>query len=176
MSEPNKICLLTGSTGFLGSVVSRHLKQNGWQVRELRRLRPGEKAGEQVLSYRVGDEPSVEVFHGVAALIHLAYDFKAFGWADIERINVQGSNRLLEAARRNGVKNIIFVSSVSAYEGCVSLYGRAKLAIEKAAAGVGAVVIRPGLIYARPAGGLFKNLMNLIQKFSLVPLVGLGRQ
>src|SRR5207253_1039840 len=50
------------------------------------------------------------------------------------------------------IPKIIFISTISAFEGCRSLYGRAKLEIEKIALDCGALVIRPGLVYGSGPG------------------------
>ena len=41
---------------------------------------------------------------------------------------------LLDAARAAGVGRVLFVSSISAYDGCRSAYGRGKLRVETAVA------------------------------------------
>jgi len=107
--------------------------------------------------------------------VHCAYDFRPVRWQDIERINVQGSIRVLQAAKQAGVERLVFISSISAFEGCSSLYGKAKLAIERAAAEVGACIVRPGLIYGhtRP-GGMFGALQNSVTRSRMIPLIGSG--
>jgi len=113
---------------------------------------------------------------GVRALVHCAYDFGPRRWDDIRRVNVLGSERLFEAARTAGVDRVVFISSVSAFERCRSLYGRAKLEIERAASDAGAVIIRPGLVYGAQPGGVFGGLVRQVQSGRIVPLIGGGHQ
>jgi len=74
------------------------------------------------------------------------------------------------------VDKIIFLSSISAFEGCRSLYGKAKLEIEKVAADLGATIIRPGLVYGseRP-GGMYGSLQRVVARFPIMPLIGSGK-
>ena len=63
---------------------------------------------------------------------------------------------------------------MSAFDGCVSLYGEAKLAIERAALAAGALVLRPGLIHGENAGAMFGRLIAQVRSAAFVPLVGGG--
>jgi nucleoside-diphosphate-sugar epimerase len=82
----------------------------------------------------------------------------------------------LEAARSAGVKKLVCISSISAFEGCRSLYGRAKLEIERLALAHGALVLRPGLIYGDRPGAMFGRLVEQVRKASFLPLPGGGGQ
>jgi nucleoside-diphosphate-sugar epimerase len=113
---------------------------------------------------------------GVTALVHCAYDFKPLRWDEIHRVNVVGTQKLFQAARAAGVGKIICISTISAYDGCRSLYGRAKLAIEQLARGHGAMTIRPGLVYGSGPGGMFGKLTGQVRQSSVIPLIGDGSQ
>jgi hypothetical protein len=68
------------------------------------------------------------------------------------------------------------MSTISAFEGCRSVYGQAKLEIEAAATSVGALVIRAGLVYGDgppTAGGMFGSLATSVRR-GLVPLIDGG--
>jgi nucleoside-diphosphate-sugar epimerase len=75
-----------------------------------------------------------------------------------------------------GVGKIICISSISAYDGCRSLYGKAKLEIEKLALESGAQVIRPGLVYGSGPGGMFGSLTAQVRKSSVIPMISDGSQ
>ena len=137
-----------------------------------RRPKPGARA----VPFQLGAEISPECFAGVDALVHCAYDFQPLRWEEIRAVNVEGSRKLLKPrARRTSRKS--FSSRPSArYDGCRSLYGRAKLEIEKIALDSGALVIRPGLVYGSEPGGMFGKLVAQIRKSSVIPLIGDGSQ
>ncbi len=107
--------------------------------------------------------------------MHCAYDFKAAVPNEIERINVRGSVDLFTAARAAGVSHLIFISSVSAFEGCSSLYGRGKLEVERAVLGMGGYVIRPGLVWGGSERGMHGRLMRLV-RLPILPVFGTGRE
>jgi nucleoside-diphosphate-sugar epimerase len=97
-------------------------------------------------------------------------------WNEIVAVNVAGSRKVLEAAREAQISKIIFISSISAFDGCRSLYGKAKLEIEKIAFDCGALVIRPGLVYGSGSGGMFGKLTAQIKNSSTIPMIGDGSQ
>jgi nucleoside-diphosphate-sugar epimerase len=108
----------------------------------------------------------------VDALVHLAYDFSVTRWADIERVNVDGSRRLFAAARDAGVERIVLVSTLAAFPGARSSYGRAKLEIERAAIEVGAAIVRPGLVWGPQGAAMFGALRRAVEHLPIVPLLG----
>ena len=65
--------------------------------------------------------------HEVTHLIHAAWDMNANSLSTLERDCVAGSARLFAAARAGGVSRLIFISSISAFAGARSAYGRSKL-------------------------------------------------
>jgi len=168
-----KICAITGGNGYVGGCVKDYFTAQGWEIFELtRRPKPGARA----FQFQLGDDLSPELLSGVTALVHCAYDFTPLRWDEIIAINVEGSRKVLQAARAAGVPRIILISSISAFEGCRSLYGAAKLEIEKIALANGSLVIRPGLVYGGLVGGMFGKLAEKIQKSAVVPLAGNGSQ
>ena len=168
-----KICAITGGNGYVGGCVKKYFAAQGWEIFELTR-RP--KAGSRAFQFQLGDDLSPELLSGVTAFIHCAYDFTGLTWEEIASVNIEGSRKALQAARAANVPKIVFISSISAFDGCRSLYGKAKLEIEKIALANGALVIRPGLVYGGVAGGMFGRLSEQVRKSAVVPLVGGGSQ
>lgn len=167
------ICAITGGNGYVGGCVKEFLAARGWEIFELvRRPKPGTRA----FQFQLGDDLSPELLSGVSALVHCAYDFTPLTWDEIVVVNVEGSKKVIRAAREAKVPKIVFISSISAFDGCRSLYGRAKLEIEKFALANGALVVRPGLVYGGAAGGMFGAMSEKIRKSAIVPLIGSGSQ
>jgi nucleoside-diphosphate-sugar epimerase len=164
-------CAITGSNGYVGGCVKDYFATRGWDTFELtRRPRPNSCA----LQFQLGDYISPESLSGMTALIHCAYDFKPLRWEEIRAVNIEGSQKILEAAHAAGIPKIIYISSVSAFDDCRSLYGMAKLEIEKIALDNGALVIRPGLVYGSPPGAMFGKLVSQIRKAPIIPMIGDG--
>jgi nucleoside-diphosphate-sugar epimerase len=172
-SEP--VYAVTGTAGYLGGKIADHLRRRGRTVYGLSR-RVDADASRHV-PYELERAPSPELFRSrrVDVLIHAAYDFSLTTWRDIAAVNVQGSRDLIRAAREGGVARIIVISTMSAFPGCRSLYGRAKLLIETEAMAAAAVVLRPGLVHAADAGGVFGKLQQAVLVSPVVPYPATGR-
>ncbi len=168
-----KVCVLTGARGFVGSRLKRQLEQNGWRVIAwTRQPEPGSGA----VAFRLGQEVDPNLLRGAGALVHCAYDYGPRRWEGIAAINVAGSQKLLAAAREAGVGRVVFISSISAFAGCRSFYGKAKMAIEAFARANGAYVIRPGLVYSDNPGAMFGHLLRQVRGSRFIPIVSGGRQ
>jgi nucleoside-diphosphate-sugar epimerase len=167
------VCAITGSNGYVGGCLKNFLASRGWEIRELTRQ---PKPGSRGVAFQLGGDVSRQSLAGVTALVHCAYDFKPLKWQEIAAVNVTGTQKLFQAARAAGVQRIVFISSISAYDGCRSLYGRAKLAIEKIAREQGALTLRPGLVYGPGPGGMFGKLTAQVRKAKVIPMIGDGSQ
>jgi nucleoside-diphosphate-sugar epimerase len=175
-----KVCALTGAHGYVGSALRRGLTAAGWTVVSLSRR---EKLAEDEIRWSL-DQASASQPNAlgeelrrreVSAVVHAAWDLRLVGPRDLERVNVQGSLRLLEAARAANVPRFVFISTISAFEEAESYYGQTKLAVEREVARQGGVVIRPGLVYGERPGGMFGALKVQAAKGAIIPLLGNGR-
>jgi len=112
--------LVTGATGFLGSHVARQLVARGDEVRVLLRASSTNRAiADLSLEYVTGDlrDPvSLDrAMKGVKRVFHVAADYRL--WArrsrEIYDSNVGGTKNLLDAAKRAGVEQLIYTSTVA---------------------------------------------------------------
>lgn len=113
--------LVTGGTGFIGSHVARALVDAGHTVRVLHRANskltalagiPFESALGDILDTKALQAACVDcdwVFH-VAAIAH----YWRSDQAEMFEANIEGTRRVLAAARDAGVKRVIFTSSAAA--------------------------------------------------------------
>ena len=157
---------ITGASGYLGGVILRRLAADGWSTVSLVRTVHDDRSRR----YVIDEEPAADLLDGVDVLIHCAYDMALRRRDDIWRVNVDGTRNLLDAAARSGVGLTIVLSSMSAYDGTAQLYGLSKLDIERDAARVGAISVRPGLVYGPAAGGMAGTLAKLTA-LPVVPVV-----
>lgn len=162
---------VTGARGFVGSRIANYLERDH---KIYRYGRYGSSTDDEI-HFELGKEIDFGRTK-LDVLVHCAYDFSLSRWQDIERVNVRGSSLLFDSVRRAGVDKMVFISTLSAYENCQSLYGRAKMAIEKEAIELDAVIVRPGLVFGRNAGGMVGSLRKLVSKTPFIPLVDEGRQ
>ena len=112
--------LVTGATGFVGAAVVRALLAEGWEVRAL--VRGGSdhrNIASLPVAHAVGDLTDATslklALEGCEAAFHVAADYRL--WTpqprELYRTNVDGTGNLLEAARRAGVRRIVYTSSVA---------------------------------------------------------------
>ena len=153
---------VSGANGFVGSYICDLFEAQGEDVLRLQR-QPGQAATPFVL----GEELDPSCLEGVDVLVHTAYDFNPLDWDEVDRVNVQGSIRLIQSAEKAGVKKVIFISSISAFEGCKSEYGRGKAKVEEVVNQMGGVSLRPGLIYGDSRFGMYSKL----KKISILPIL-----
>jgi dihydroflavonol-4-reductase len=112
--------LVTGAAGFLGSHVARQLVARGEEVRVL--LRPSSQnraIADLPLEYVTGDLRDAasldRAMKDVKRVFHVAADYRL--WAkhskDIYDSNVGGTKNILAAAKRAGVEQFIYTSTVA---------------------------------------------------------------
>ncbi|OGT32446.1 MAG: hypothetical protein A3C44_03340 [Gammaproteobacteria bacterium RIFCSPHIGHO2_02_FULL_39_13] len=166
---------VTGASGYFGKHLVNFLRQQDYIVYELGRSVSNAQIPEYFLPFFLG-ETTLPELQNVDVLIHCAYDFSARSIKENEQINLQGSRRLFQYAKKTGVKHIIFISSISAYKDAKSIYGKIKYAIENEAASVGASIIRPGLIFGDNPKGIVGAMLQWVKNNAVVPLIGRGNQ
>jgi nucleoside-diphosphate-sugar epimerase len=164
---------ITGANGYIGSRIARALRPKHTIVPLGRATTPRFTLDE---GFTLDGKTAPTPLKRVDVLIHCAYDFSPRGWHDIYRVNVLGTRRLLREARAADVQRIIVISSMSAFPGCKSLYGRAKLAIEQDARKAKAFIVRPGLVYDKDARGIVGRLRDVARRLPVVPMIGRGKQ
>jgi nucleoside-diphosphate-sugar epimerase len=107
----------------------------------------------------------------IDALVHCAYDFSSVKPEESERLNVEGSIQLFQAAHKAGVRKLIFVSSLSAYNDCPTIYGRGKLRVESVVLEMGGLVIRPGTVWGPHPGGMMGDILAQCKNQRLVLVI-----
>jgi nucleoside-diphosphate-sugar epimerase len=169
----NLVCAISGASGYVGSRIAQRLAQSGRVVALTRK--PASEADIPWSLTSADDITPLLCQQQVSVLIHAAWDFTAVTAQDIQQVNVEGSIRLLRMAKAAGVGRIVFISTISAFTGARSLYGRAKLQVESVAAELGGIILRPGLVFGDSPGGVFGSIRRQVQHQKFIPLVGNGK-
>jgi len=131
--------LITGASGYVGSRLAARLRRDPdvW-VRALDRSRPQATrveaddhvaadlaGGEHGIEAGLDDDPSAvdRACHGIDTVVHLAGPNEVVAAEEPDRAlteTIVGTRRLAEAARRSGVRRILYVSTVHVYGARVS--------------------------------------------------------
>lgn len=189
------VALVTGGSGYFGSLLVGELREQGWAVRVLD-LQDADDRPSDVELFRgdITDAATVReacrgvdvVFHNVAQ-VPLARDSELF-----QSVNVTGTATLLDCALERGVGKVVYTSSSAVFgvpaENPVTAhtpphpmeaYGRAKYEGEllcRAAAtrGLDVSIIRPRTILGHGRLGIFAILFDWIADGAGVPVLGSG--
>lgn len=204
MSKP--IVIITGASGFLGSAVCIDLAKD-FVVIAIDHREPSEqlrKANPQAI-WHILDIANAHAISEVMArtkndfgqidfLIHFAayYDFESDWVEEYQRTNVEGTANVLEASKNEGVKRLIFASSIGAMEPPAvgsflteesptsefTPYARSKFLGEKliteASAGVPCIILRIAGVFSDwcelpPLYGLFKLWTSVFPLGLIIP-------
>jgi dihydroflavonol-4-reductase len=164
--------LVTGATGHIGNVLVRELLGNGDKVRVL--MLPAEDdmplrglSVDKVTGDVCQTDTLIKAFDGIETVYHLAGIISIAPGRDdlVRRVNVGGTENVIEACMQTGVKRLVYASSIHALnepphgtvidetcgfdsEGVIGEYGKCKalasLEVEKAVGkGLDAVLVCP---------------------------------
>ncbi len=119
--------LVTGGAGFIGSHIVQALLEQGSQVRVLDNFSTGKRENLEPMQDEIelieadlrDAERVMEAVKGVEVIFHEAAFVSVPQSMDEPRacfeVNVTGSSHLMEAARRMGVRRVVFASSAAVY-------------------------------------------------------------
>lgn len=105
--------LITGAAGNIGRTLRSHLKGR-YALLRLTDIAPQEPAGagEEVQTVDIRDAGALErSMEGIDCVIHLAGVPEEDAWEKILPLNIEGCYNVFEAARRQGVRRVVFASS-----------------------------------------------------------------
>ena len=187
--------LVTGGSGYFGSLLVASLREQGRPVRVLDVHDADDRPADvefvrgdirDAAAVRQACEGVDAVFHNVAQ-VPLARDKELF-----ESVNVHGTNTLLTACEDAGVRKVVYTSS-SAVFGVpasnpvrvdtpptpVEAYGRAKyegelLCRAAVSRGLDVTIVRPRTILGHGRLGIFGILFDWIADGAAVPVLGSG--
>ena len=108
--------LITGAAGNLGGVLRRGLAPLATNLRLSDRAKLGEAAdNEELAPCELGDFDAVmAMVEGCDAVVHFGAAPVERPWAEILESSIKGGYNVYEAARRHGIKRIVYASSIHA--------------------------------------------------------------
>lgn len=115
--------LVTGASGMLGRAVAQLLNDRGYAVRTLQR-RPVDSPWESMQGSIADPDVAAAAVAGMDAVVHLAAKVSFTGdWSDFVATNIVGTRQLIAAAKHEGLRDFVFVSSPSVAHFGASIVG-----------------------------------------------------
>ncbi len=185
--------LITGGAGFIGRHLAVALGADGWAVRTLDLVDgpPASPSVEAMVGSLLDAAAVDRATTGADVVLHLAAKHRFFGVTpeEFERVNVEGTRTVLDAARTHGVRRVVFYSTVAVYgepgdptteetpTRPTTPYGRTKLEAERLVAAWvteaedrTALVVRPTVVFGPGNRGNVFRLMRQIGSGLFVPV------
>ena len=198
--------LITGITGFVGSVLSKQLRQADHMLTGTTRTADLGAGPERVPLYNIpaiGPDTDwsqavsgAEIVIHLAARVHVMKERATDPLAEFRRVNTAGTIALAEQATAAGVKRFVYLSSTKATGELSPLsgfsetdpaqpedpYGVSKWEAEQALVEISkttsmeVVILRPPLVYGPGVKGNILDLFKAVKRGALLPLGAIQNQ
>jgi uncharacterized protein YbjT (DUF2867 family) len=171
---------VTGGTGFVGRNIARKIAGEGHEVVLIARGRDEtdpsirELPRTQFTPISLDDvDELTNAFARCDAIAHCAGINRELGRQTYDRVHVQGTRHVVEAARKAGVRKIALISFLRARPACGSAYHESKWAAEEIVRGSGLdyTVLKCGVIYGK-GDHMLDHLSHAFHTFPIFALVG----
>ncbi len=179
--------LITGATGFVGRALVNRLVAEGERPRVLVRDEARARAvfpGDTV-DFAVGDvlKPATvdAAMHDIEVVVHSGFmtaNLKQHGEQRYNTVNVSGTQNVVDAAKRAGVRRIVVVSGLGTKAAKPGSYMQGRYLAEEAvkSSGLEWSILQPSVQFGQGAA-FFVGLANLIRQVPLVvPVAGTGQE
>ena len=159
---------VTGSSGFVGGNVVRLLRSEGHEVVPVSRRDGVDIQSETDLG---------KAFAGCDGVAHCAGINREIGDQTYDNIHIEGTRRVVNAAKKCGVHKITLMSFLRARPNCGSGYHESKFAAEEivAQSGMDYTILKAGVIYGR-GDHMLNHLSHAFYTFPVFGLVGFKNQ
>src|SRR5687768_9499458 len=145
---------ITGASGFVGSAVLEELLSRGYSANALVHRGELQVTGDRVTTIKgdLFDRKALdEGLRGCDAVIHVVGIImeRPGKGVTFERIHVEGTRNVVDAAVRNGVRRYVHMSALGSRPDAASRYHRTKFQAEQYVRGSGLewTIFRPSLIH-----------------------------
>jgi uncharacterized protein YbjT (DUF2867 family) len=173
---------VTGGSGFVGSAVLDELLSRGYQVKALVNRRKLDRSDVQLIEGGLFNDKALdEGMRGCDAVIHLVGIImqRPSKGITFERMHIQGTRHVVDAAKRNGVKRYVHMSALGTRRDAVSDYHRTKFRAEEyvRASALDWTIFRPSFIHG-PRGEFMQMEAKWARRkappFLFMPYFGAG--
>ena len=164
---------ITGATGFVGSHLANRFESEGHEVVLIAR---GSRKDDVRLVVSDLSDVSVlrEAFERCQAVAHCAGINREIGDQTYARVHVEGTRKVVEAAKRAGVERLVLMSFLRARPQCGSAYHESKWEAEEIVRNsrLDYTIIKAGVVYGR-GDHMLDHLSHALHTFPVFGLVGL---
>lgn len=153
---------ITGGTGFVGRHLAARLGSEDVVVISRR------------TGVQINDADALTVaFAGCDVVVHCVGINREIGDQTFRRVHVDGTQSVIEAARRAGVKRIVMLSFLRARPDCGSPYHETKWAAEELVrrSGIDHTILKAGMIYG-PGDHMVDHVTRAVRTFPVFATVG----
>jgi uncharacterized protein YbjT (DUF2867 family) len=168
---------ITGGTGFIGSHLARRLVSEGHQVVLLARNRRNFSAESGTMTFVSSDlsDPAVlaSALAGCDAVAHCAGINREIGEQTYQKVHVEATRNVVNAAQQAGVKKIALMSFLRARPNCGSPYHESKWAAEEIVrnSALDYTTIKAGMVYGL-GDHMLDHLSHALHTFPFFAMVG----
>lgn len=171
-----KSVAITGATGFIGKTLLQKLSESDWKIRALTRSNHFDHPSIQWIH---GDLHNLDALHqlidGATHVIHCAATVKGSSFEEFWRINVQGTQNIVDISlRQNPVPRLLLISSLAAKLPSLSWYAQSKylseLELARHSDYKNWTIFRPTAVYG-PGDKEIKPLFQMAHR-GFLPVVG----
>jgi uncharacterized protein YbjT (DUF2867 family) len=169
---------IAGGTGFVGGHLIQKLLGRGHKLRTLtHRSRQVTEETEHINGDVTRPETYEEAVRGCDAVINLVGIIREFPSRGItfEKLHLQATANLLEAAARNGVRRYLQMSALGTRPDAVSNYHKTKWRAEELvrSSGLEWTIFRPSLVFG-PGDAFVNMLAAQLRLAPMMPVIGSG--
>src|SRR5215470_1747247 len=172
---------ITGGTGFVGRHLARELVARGHEAvlvargKDLRDESIYKLGGTSFFSSDLSDSQELRrAFSGCDVAAYCAGINREIAAQTYQRVHIEGTKNVAEAARHAGLRKIVLLSFLRARPNCGSAYHESKWAAEEIVRGSGLnfTIFKAGVIYGR-GDHMLDHLSHALYTFPVFGLVGM---
>jgi uncharacterized protein YbjT (DUF2867 family) len=164
---------ITGANGFVGTHLTQRLESEGHELVLL--ARRARNDDDRLTATDLSDVSLLrELFRDCKAVAHCAGINREIGKQTYQRVHVEATRNVVEAAKAAGVEKIVLLSFLRARANCGSPYHESKWEAEEIVrnSGLDYTIIKAGVVYGL-GDHMLDHLSHALHTFPVFALVGL---